>query len=253
MTFLQIFWNSLWIGSHVLQAVLAIAMYRRRLHRQFPFFFSYTVFEAIQFCVIFLLIHIHGTSKAVYFQAFSIGTLGSTCLRFCMLYEILVFVLKDYPALDGLARSLFRWTAVLVLLGAAILAVAVPGNGADRALLVLAVLDRTMSILQCGLLLGLFVFSSYFKLSWRSSIFGIALGLGIFACVELATVAFRAQFAATGRFYLDMLVFAAYLISVLLWMFYLLVPEKVVAPGVSTLPTHDLETWNQELQRLLRQ
>ena len=39
--------------------------------------------------------------------------------------------------------------------------------------------QRTLRILQCGQLVFLFLFSNYFRLSWRNRAFGIALGLGI--------------------------------------------------------------------------
>jgi len=45
----------LWIAPHALQAVLAIVMIRRRLLRQFPAFFAYTVYEVVQFLVLFTM------------------------------------------------------------------------------------------------------------------------------------------------------------------------------------------------------
>jgi len=46
----------------------------------------------------------------------------------------------------------------------------------------------------------------------------------------------------------------AYHVSVLIWFYYLLVPEKNVSkPKVPPPPEHNLEVWNQELERLLHQ
>jgi len=115
------------------------------------------------------------------------------------------------------------------------------------------VLERTASILQCGLLVGVFILSTYLRLSWRSYVFGIALGLGIFSSIELVTSAIRAE---TGHAYtkpLDYLTMATFHACVLIWAFYLWAPERSSQYSLKVLPEADLENWNQELQRLLNQ
>lgn len=115
------------------------------------------------------------------------------------------------------------------------------------------VLDRAANILQCGLLIGLFLLSSYLGLSWRSYIFGIALGVGIIASVALAVSAIQSQVGYTYNVYLNYLTMVTYHCSVLIWMFYLLAPERSAQYTVKPTPEIDLESWNQELQRLIHQ
>ena len=38
-------WHYLWIAPHALQIIIAIVMLRRGLFREFPVFFTYTVFQ----------------------------------------------------------------------------------------------------------------------------------------------------------------------------------------------------------------
>jgi hypothetical protein len=115
-------------------------------------------------------------------------------------------------------------------------------------------MDRTALILQTGLLAGLFLFSRYLTLSWRNQVFGIALGLGVYATVDLVAAAILSQ---TGFLHADLLDYAsmaAYHGSVLIWIFYLLRRERNQSDDVQDLPTHhDVEAWNQELERLLHQ
>jgi len=40
---------------------------------------------------------------------------------------------------------------------------------------------------------------------------------------------------------------------VLMWFYYLLVPEKVVTKSAVPLPENNLAVWNRELERLLQQ
>jgi hypothetical protein len=115
------------------------------------------------------------------------------------------------------------------------------------------VLERTASILQCGLLVLIFALASFLNLSFRSYVFGIALGLGIFSSVELAASAIRAEIGSAYNGLLDYFIMATYHCCVLIWAFYLWVPERSSQYALKVLPQSDLDNWNKELQRLLKQ
>jgi hypothetical protein len=44
-----------------------------------------------------------------------------------------------------------------------------------------------------------------------------------------------------------------YHVTVLIWLYYVLVPQKVVKKSVVPLPENNLAVWNRELERLLQQ
>ena len=109
-------------------------------------------------------------------------------------------------------------------------------------------------MIESGLLLFIFLFASYFRLSWNHRTFGIALGLGISACVHLADWAITSSGALIDkRHLLDFLNMATYHVCVLIWFYYLLVPQKSAIAPAAPLPEHNLEVWNRELERLLQQ
>jgi|SRR5580704_2933866 hypothetical protein len=244
---------SLWIASHLLQATLLVLLVRRGFFRQFPIFVIYTASEVLQFVVIFIMLHSPvPVSDAQYFYTYAFFSAASASLRFGIIYEVFTHLFRDYPALSRLGRTLFRATAILLLVLAVFLARLAPAQGVGRLMVMVDVLNRSVSILQCGLLAFLFLFSGYFALSWRSYTFGIALGLGVYASLELTTSAIRSQIEPVGRNLLDGIMMATYLGCVLIWMSYLLAPERETQSPSKGLPTHDLETWNQELQRLLQ-
>ena len=54
-------------------------------------------------------------------------------------------------------------------------------------------MERSVQGRQCGLLVFLFLLSFYFGLPWRNHVFGIALGFGLFASIELVASAVRSQ------------------------------------------------------------
>ena len=251
MTLEQVLWYYLWIAPHLLLALVLAALIRRRLYRQFPIFLAYIASEIVQFVVLFAMLRVRSVSAEQYATAYSIGLALSTALRFGIIYEICAHLFRNYGVLNRFGKPLFRWTAVALLLAGLGLGVYAGGRDSIRIIAIIPVLERAASILQCGLVAGMFLFSSYLGLSWRSYIFGIALGLGIFDSVELAASAIRAE---TGHAYarpLDLLVMATFHCCVLIWSFYLWAPERSSQYALKVLPETDAESWNQELQRLL--
>jgi hypothetical protein len=245
-------WHYLWIAPQVLQLAVAIIIVQRKLHKEFPAFLLYIIFEIVFNSALFVLDHDPSITWYQYRWAESMGDGFSIVLRFAVIQEIFSIVCDSYPSLNRIGTAMFRGAAVLLFAVAVAIAFHTPGaEYAPRVVAGLVVLNRAVAIVQCGLLLLLFLFASYFRLPRRSYVFGIATGLGIFSAVQLATAAIRSQVQVESRLFIDFLPMITYHCCVLIWLFYLLVPEPVwrAAPSV---PTHDLESWNRELQRLLQ-
>ena len=242
----------LWVAPHILLAVILVLMIRRKLYKQFPIFLLYTAFELFQFAVLLaVFIHTGSLSDERYRGAFSLGTAISAALRFGIIYEIFTEVFRNYNALSELGRVLFRWaTIILLLIGVAL--AGTHANSSDWSLVIVPTLDRTVSLMQCGLLMFLFLFSRYFALSWRNYAFGIGLGFGVLASWQLAESAIRSQIGV-GSYLLDCLGMGTYHCCVLVWIFYLVAPERRSYRTPWKLPKNDLEVWNKELERLLQQ
>jgi hypothetical protein len=114
------------------------------------------------------------------------------------------------------------------------------------------VLVRSLYIIQCGLILFVFLFAARFKISWDRLTFGIALGFALVFCEHLAAWATMAVVALSSQFVLlDLLNWATYHVCVLIWLYYVLVPEKVAITPSVRLPENNLDIWNRELERLL--
>jgi len=256
MTSLRLLWYCLWVNPHLLQGIIVFAMLRRRLHRQFPMFFLYTAFEILQFFVLFMISRSSMRFGEGYVHVYSVGLALSTAIRCGVIYELFVHFFRRYPALDGIGKFLVRGVTIVLLLAAIGLAVSAPGNGSNFLLKATYALDRTVSVLQCGLLISLFLFSRYFALSWRSQAFGIALGLGVFASVELATSAVWLHLGDFGNALVNLITMATYNCCCVIWIIYLMAEDRKPQhprKRLAELPRYDLEIWNQELQRLLQQ
>jgi hypothetical protein len=253
MPLLKLLWYYLWIAPHILQIGIAGIMLRRNLVRTFPWFFAYTCLEVTDFVVLFGLTKFE-MGRYLYFSAYSVTSVLSTALHFAIILEVLRELTSSYAVLERVVRPLFRWVAISLVIAALALAVYTKGDYSDHAWYVLNMLDRTALILQTGLLAAIFLFSRYMALSWRNQVFGIALGLGLYAFVELVAAAVSAQKGFKYAETLDYFIMAMFHGSVLLWMFYLWAPEPSRNSDLPNLPAHhEVEDWNQELDRLLHQ
>jgi len=243
----------LWIAPHVLLAVAAAVIWRRRLDREFPCFFAFVLYEIAEFFLLFSLRLAHSVTAEQYAYIFSATLLVSIALRLGVIDEVSKDLFRESEFLKVSARRFLQGVAVFLLGIGFLLAVYAPGNNSAKWHAGVFVVNRGAAIVQCGLLLCLLLFSRFMGLSWRRPAFGIALGLGILTSIDLAASALRAEFASEAmREYLNLLITGASLVCVSLWLGYLLAPEPVLASPVIG-PHDEVETWNKEFRHLLRQ
>jgi len=257
MPFAALTWHLIWFVRVPLHVVLAIYVVRRNLRREFPIFVYYILWTAAASTGLLLMNYAPYVSGDEYAMGYVFGVAVGNILSFGVIYEVFRYMLRGYPALRATGTTLFAWATIALLVVVVALAWYSPAQGEGHFMSGLFLLERTINIVMCGLLLFVFLFCGYFGLSRRSLVSGITLGLGILASLGLATTAIRSQIeAGTRNQYteiMELITQAAFLASVLIWFAYLLLPERTPRTVVKTLPTHDLETWNQELQRLLHQ
>lgn len=249
----SLLWHYLWVAPRLLQLLLLAVILRRKLHHEFPLFTAYTAFQFVLGATLFALDHSSKISAYDYWNAHWGFLIGSILLRFAVIYEIFDHILRPYRSLAALSRRLLRWTAVALLFIAVGVAAAAPADKQFRIVSGVPVVDAAISLMQSGLLVALFLFSSYFCLSWRSRVFGIAAGLGIFSTVDLAAAAIRlAMGPGPGVYALDFVSMATYHCCVIIWLVYFLMREPATQDRLKPLPAHNLEEWNNELERLLQ-
>jgi len=240
----------LWVAPHVLLFVLLVLLFRRGLHRRFPVFCGYVGFQIVEWIVLLGIYWQTGSfSTANYHIYISVDTIGSAALRFAVLDEIFKNIFRNQDSLRALGTQFLRWTAAGLLLAGAILA-SLSGSAGFFGLF--WVFDRTISLLQCGLLVSLLFFSRYFAIPWRDYAFGLALGFGIYESIELINAAVRSRLSS-GSYLLDTIGMAAYHLCVLIWILYLWVPSGPTPAKTVPGDDHDIESWNRELRRLLQQ
>ena len=240
------------ILPHVLLGVLAVILYKRRLYREFPCFFAYVLYEIAKFIPLFALYSVQGVTGKQYAYAYCVTLLISIVLRFGVIDEISRNLFRESQFLKVAARRSLQCITGLLFAMGVVLAVYAPGDISVKWVAGASVVTRGAALVQCGLLLTLLLFSRFLGLTWRRPAFGITLGLGVLTSVNLAIYALRAEFTSrVGADFLNFLATGTFLVCVSIWIGYLLAPE--LEPASPTAVSRDeVETWNTELQRLLR-
>lgn len=253
MTVSRILWNYLWIAPALLQTTILWVMVRRGLHKTFPLFFAYTAYSVGEFLILFPMYHLINLVPGwLYGHTRLCLVAGGAALGFGITYEIFVYVSHSYKWLNRRGKSFVRGTILVLFVLAILLAKHTHPSHIDHPTMFSAtLLDRSVVLLQCGLLVGLLSLSRLLHLEWRRPAFGIALGIAIYASAELVLLSVNAHI---GYFYpLDYAYMGSYHICVLIWLYYLVTPEKAAHHSDGAVPAHnELDAWSREIERLLQ-
>lgn len=255
-----------WCANPVLMTAIAAAMYRRHLHRDFPFFFNYVVLQVLSFAIEFPL----RSNSTVYFYVSWTTTALSVVVTFAVLLEIFRDAFRPYEALRELSIILFRWCALVVILVAGMWAITSwHTSQLDNVLNGMYMVERSVRMMQCGLVFFMLLFSEYLGISRRNVVFGISIGFGFYAAVNMLVMTALSHHTILGRTTLIRVNSSAYIVSALIWLAYTALPARERSTAKATvvatqkwdlalddarnaLPVESLlDTMDQTVERLL--
>jgi hypothetical protein len=131
--------------------------------------------------------------------------------------EILQHLLKQYGGIQKLASVIFRWACGLLILLSIVNAFSTQQASADRVVSAVLAFDRSERVMQCGLCILLMILCRFLRNCWRQHEFGIALGFGIFASIELMVVSILMHFGDAPIAIVSLVKSAAYNGVTVLW------------------------------------
>ena len=232
----------LWIAHPVLELGLAALMFKRKLHKAFPIFFGYIVFQVVNFAIVFP-VYRYGSPLA-YFYTYWISAALSLALGFKVIHEIFLDVFRPFHTLKDLGTVLFKWAALVMLMVALVMTAASQGGSESPLTQAVIIGQRCVRVIQCGLILFLLVFSKYLGVSWRQHSFGIALGFGSFASVELIVLALLSGGLVHSPT-LSLINTGAYGLTILTWIGY--AAAKGIARETTTSIQFTSQRWDKSL------
>ena len=236
----------LWIAHPILELSVVAAMLWRKQHRTFPVFFSYLISQVVIFSITFPMNR--WGSYPLFFYSYWISQGISLALGFKVIHEIFLDVFRPYHTLKDLGSVLFTWAALVMLLVACVVAAASDPSLQGPLVQAIVTVQRCVRVIQCGLILFLLVFSRYLGVSWRQQSFGISLGFGSFAAVELTMVALNVSGHATP-IAVNLFNMISYNFAVVVWFGYALMKSQARETTANLLMS---QRWDQGLSDLQR-
>ncbi|MGD0507199.1 MAG: hypothetical protein ABSA27_05350 [Terriglobales bacterium] len=226
-----------WLAGPLLQITLLIFMVRHQVRGVFPRFFSYILFQTLKSACLFVVYRYFPES---YFDAYWVGNALSVIFTVAVMDEILHSLFKEYGGIQSLGTTIFRWSCGLLFLLAIFGAWSSNEAGGDRVVATVFAFDRSVRLMQVGLFLLLMLLCRIFRNCSRQQVFGIALGFGVFASVELILVSFVTWYGDGQAAMISLLKSTAYNAVTLVWIGYLkqqpqLVPKVEAATHANTL------------------
>src|SRR6202451_2915374 len=213
---IRILYYALWFAHPVLQTAIAVAMLRRGQQRPFKYFFAYIVTQIMTFAVIFPTYRYY--YSAIFYISW-ISTAISVALGFMVIHEAFLDVFRPFHTLRDLGTVLFKWAGLVMLLVAGVVSVSTSSSELAAWVQAIMTAQRCVRIIQVGMVLFLLFFARYLGVSRRQHSFGIALGFGTFAVVELALIASWTG-DHLGNTAMNLINMGAYNASLLVWLGY---------------------------------
>jgi hypothetical protein len=244
---IRIFYYALWVAHPVLQVGIAALMVHRKLLRQFRFFFGYIVTQLVTFTFVFPTLW-HQHHYAVSFYVYWVCEAFSVAFGFGVIHEVFVDVFRSFHTLRDLGTVLFKWAGLVMLLVAGVVSVSAPATEAAPWMQAIITAQRCVRIIQVGMVLFLLFFAHYLGVSRRQRSFGIALGFGSFAVVELSLLASWVG-NHLGNPWMSVVNMGAYNLSLCVWLGYLAM-KSPARDNVSTLL--QTQRWEQSLSDIHR-
>lgn len=247
----------LWITPHLLLAFIVVAFVSKQITKLIPFFFLFLVAEICFFVAgmasyLWVVSFHHPGAYPWYHEINLFGTGLSAVLQLGALYELATELLFSRPSLAPSLRSVFRWSAAVLVLTAAGLSATLSQSSLLRVLNILATLDFCVSFLKIGLLLVLLVCTRLLHISWKTLLAGIALGFGVWSSVELGASVLLPVLGSPAFLPIDYVRMAGFQLCTLIWLIYVIRDSGSPISGRSSLSVSELEILSKQTEKMIR-
>lgn len=207
---------ALWFLTPVILCGVLGVMMRRRLTRQYPFFCAYVILQILSDPI--LAVISSRLSYTTYYQAYYVQLILSFAISAAVVWEIFRKSLGIRFHFQGPIPVLLLWLGAVLLAG--ISALIASGRPDANAMAWIVVADRTLRSLQIITAIAFSMFAAQLGISKRSTLYGIVLGFGFFAAINMA-VSKLATPQGISTAALSRMNSIGYLISCFIWLFYM--------------------------------
>ena len=249
MTKLEIMAEAQYYSALGMQLVIIVAMSVRRLFLNAKYFYAYIVWQTLAIVIMYALHHLYPRGPQ-FFYAYWINNAINICLGIAIIMELFNRMFDPYRSIRRFAKLMLLWSgAVLVLVGA-LLSIYREAEYSVPMLTGFFVAERSLRVIQLGLILVLLALTRYLHLRWKNHLFGIPLGFGFYALMALVGLTVRMHYGKPVAPIENVLQGTAYCAAVLIWFIYVL--QRDAAPvSLIPFPSEQLEKWDHILEDIL--
>jgi len=235
--------NVVWVSGPLLQSAVAAMMIYRRVVRQFPVFWGYSVFHVLLFAVLYSASRI---SYRAYFDLYWGKEVVEMFFLLLVIQELFSHVFGLYEGIQHVGRILFRSAALVMIMVSIILA----RSGSTTSSLVerLVSLERSVHVFELGVLFVLFLACRIMGVVWQRFAFGIAVGMGLMLSGEAIVAALRAMLGAAGNPLYIILEPVCCGLATVVWAYYASLADPAPQSSWSVPPATQLAEWNHALE-----
>jgi hypothetical protein len=240
-----ILWWYLWIAPNVLCAVALVLAVRRKCFNTLPWFVI-----LLGYCTLKFAVYVSIRSSLAYDRLGVLDLLVSTPLELAVIYELANKLTLSHSSLAGRLAPLPRWIAAGLLLAATVATALFTSPMRDQLLRTQATLSFFNDSIELSLILVVLLIARIVGVSLRSLPAGVLLGMGITDGGGMAGIVMQGRIE--GAFATDIIRGCSWHLGVLVWLFYLLTPEKPADSSESARQISKLEPHSRELQRFFQ-
>lgn len=228
-----------------LQGGVAAILLRKKLHRRFPLFMAYTFYSLAITAERFILLW---GSDEVIFVNFLVTESLYALLGLLAIYESFREIFLPFYRVRWFFPLL--WLVIAATLAASISrAVFHPPVQAYRLGAIVLSLEIGVRYVQGGIFLLCWALWRFFKIRPRRYPLAIVDGFGVAAVGILAASMLRSEFGIRFNTLFQFAPAVAYIVALVVWLFYLQGPDKINGESEEPLPLDQLKEIRDELRR----
>jgi hypothetical protein len=192
----------LWGGSVLAQLALCWFMARNGEMKRFPKFFGCNLYGIGKSVLLLYMTLSPAFDGKDYFFAYWSTNAAAAFIGLAVVREVFLLALKPFDGLRDLGGMAFKWCASLMAIIAAL--VALRGHAPSELTAVIPSIvsnfASSVNLLQVGMLLLLFFVSKKLSISVLNRLYGVALGMGIYAAMNMFS---QAMFMGLNQHQMD--------------------------------------------------
>lgn len=233
----------------VLEIWLAGILIRRKLYREFPFFFAYIVSSIL----IALCRSLAAQNYHVYFVVYWASAAAYALLALLVLHEVFRWAFLEFYEHWRWFWLVFPGVSAIILLLSLVYAVEYPPVQASRLISLILVLGFAVNFIQAALFGLFFLLVWILGVRWRNYPFAIVMGFAISALGALGAYWLRSVYGTKLNTFVHYAVPVSYIFAVILWLDVFRRPEpemKWTLPAGLDDPLKEVTSYGELLRKM---